>query len=81
MPRFRKSRLPEQNAISPLSRREREILHWVAYGKTSYEISIIVGLSERTVNFHVANVVSKLNAANRTHAAVKAALMGLINVD
>jgi DNA-binding CsgD family transcriptional regulator len=56
-------------------------LQWVAYGKTSYEISIIVGLSERTVNFHVAGAIAKLNAANRTHAAVKAALMGLITVD
>ncbi|WP_333681947.1 LuxR C-terminal-related transcriptional regulator [Dyella sp.] len=81
MPRSSNSRFLEPSANARLSRREREILQWVAYGKTSYEISIIVGLSERTVNFHVAGAIAKLNAANRTHAAVKAALMGLITVD
>lgn len=62
-----------------LSDRELEVLHWVAYGKTSWEISQILKLSERTVNFHIANCVDKLDAANRSHAAVKAVLIGAIS--
>jgi LuxR family transcriptional regulator len=61
-----------------LSAREAEVLRWMADGKTSVEAADILGLSERTVNFHVANAILKLGAANKTAAVVKAALLGLI---
>jgi hypothetical protein len=35
-------------------------------------------LTERTVNFHISRVLAKLGANNKTQAAVKAALMGLL---
>lgn len=47
-----------------LSRREQEILSHVLAGKTSREISDIVGLSTRTVEFHRANIMGKLGATN-----------------
>ncbi len=62
-----------------LTSREVEILRWTADGKTSGEISDILIVSENTVNFHIKNAVGKLQATNRTAAAVKAAMMGLLN--
>lgn len=47
-------------------------------GKTAAEVAAILEMTERNVNFHIRNAVTKLNAANKTHAVVKAALLGLI---
>ena len=63
-----------------LSDREIETLTWVARGKTSAEIAQILGLSKRTVDFHVENARTKLSAATRIEAAVKAATGRLIDV-
>lgn len=62
-----------------LSAREIEALRWVAEGKTTWEASAIMGLSESTINFHMRNAAAKLNAPNRTAAAVRAAVMGLLH--
>ena len=62
-----------------LTPREREVLRWTAAGKTSCEIGIILGISARTVNFHVTSILSKLNAVNKTQAVVKAVLLDLLN--
>lgn len=67
---------PETQAV--ITTREKEVLRWTAEGKTAYEISKILAVSERTVNFHVNNVVAKLGTSNKTHAAVKAAALGLL---
>ena len=61
-----------------LSGREVEALTWVARGKTSAEIAQILGLSKRTVDFHIDNAREKLGAATRTQAVMKAADGGLI---
>ncbi|WP_229423018.1 autoinducer binding domain-containing protein [Telluria aromaticivorans] len=61
-----------------LTAREAEVLRWMADGKTSSEAAQILGLSERTVNFHVSNAMAKLGAANKTAGVVKAALLGLL---
>jgi LuxR family transcriptional regulator len=58
------------------SPREITVMRWTAEGKTSGEISDILHISERTVNFHIHNVITKLNAANKTAAAIRLALMG-----
>jgi len=50
-----------------LTKRELECLHWVAQGKTSWEIAQILGISERTVNFHINNSLAKSGCANRHH--------------
>lgn len=69
--------LPE--AAVKLSGREKEVLQWTAEGKTSAEISEIMNITERTVNFHIAKTMEKLNCANKTAATVRAALLGLLN--
>ena len=61
-----------------LNDREVEVLTWVARGKTSAEIAQIVGLTKRTVDFHTDNARTKLGAATRTEAAIKAATGRLI---
>ena len=62
-----------------LNDREVEALTWVARGKTSAEIAQILGLSKRTIDFHIDNARSKLGAATRTEAVIKAADGGLID--
>jgi DNA-binding NarL/FixJ family response regulator len=61
-----------------LNDREIEVLTWVARGKTSAEIAQILGLTKRTVDFHTDNARTKLGAATRTEAAIKAATGRLI---
>ena len=70
------SLLPE--AVVKLVEREITALRWTAEGKTSADIAEILRISERTVNFHLNNASAKLGACNKTAAAVKAALLGLI---
>lgn len=62
-----------------LSNREVAVLRWTAEGKTSAEISDILNIAERTVNFHIANAIVKMNAVNKTAATVRAALLGLLS--
>ncbi|WP_084801136.1 autoinducer binding domain-containing protein [Bradyrhizobium sp. Tv2a-2] len=61
-----------------LSEREKECLRWGAEGKSSWEIGMILKVSENTVNFHVKNAIQTLDASNRTHAIVKAIRLNLI---
>lgn len=61
-----------------LNDREVESLTWSARGKTSTEIAEVLGLSKRTVDFHIENACRKLNVATRIQAAVKAVSGGLI---
>ena len=61
-----------------LNDREVETLTWVARGKTSAEIAQILGLTKRTVDFHIDNARTKLGAATRTQAVIKAATGRLI---
>jgi DNA-binding NarL/FixJ family response regulator len=61
-----------------LNDREIETLTWVARGKTSAQIARKLPLAKRTVDFHIDNARTKLGAATRTEAAIKAAAGGLI---
>ena len=61
-----------------LTDRELETLTWAARGKTSSEIALILGLTKRTVDFHIDNARIKLNTTTRMHAAVKAVAGQLI---
>jgi DNA-binding CsgD family transcriptional regulator len=65
---------------SILTNREKEVLNWLKQGKSSWDISVILGISERTVNFHVHNIMQKLEAVNRTQAIAVATSMGLIDI-
>lgn len=70
--------LPE-GAGNKLTGRELEILKWTADGKSSQDIAEIISVSKCTVDFHVKNAVHKLQAANKTAAVVRAALLGYLN--
>jgi LuxR family transcriptional regulator, quorum-sensing system regulator SolR len=61
-----------------LTSREKEVLRWTAEGKTAGEVAQILNMSERTVNFHINNIVVKFGASNKTQAAVKAAALGML---
>jgi DNA-binding response OmpR family regulator len=61
-----------------LNDREVEVLTWVARGKTSSEIALILDLTKRTIDFHIDNARAKLGAATRTEAVLKAATGRLI---
>jgi len=61
-----------------LSAREVESLHWISRGKTSWEIAVILGISEHTVNFHVRNLCAKLQAPNRLAAITIALSRGIL---
>lgn len=65
---------PEQS----LTAREIEVMRWTAEGKTSEEIGEIMSITARTVNFHTSSVVAKLRVANKTAAAIRAAMLGLL---
>jgi DNA-binding response OmpR family regulator len=62
----------------PLAERERETLTWAARGKTFAEIGEILGVSRRTVEFHLDNARRKLGVPTRTQALIKAAVGQLI---
>ena len=62
----------------PLSDKELTVLHWLGEGKSSWDTACILGISERTVKFHVSNIMKKMDAVNRTHAVAKALVLGLI---
>jgi DNA-binding CsgD family transcriptional regulator len=64
--------------ISKLSAREIEILTWTALGKTTAEVSIILGVSSTTIKRHMENIFRKLNVYEKTHAAAVAMARGLI---
>ena len=71
----REQRRPRPN----LTPREIECLKWAADGKSEWEISAILHVSEHTADKHLANAHRKLGAANRAHAVALAIRWGLIS--
>jgi len=66
---------PEPPQLTP---RELETLGWSAAGKSYWEIAVILGISERTVRFFMANTRRKLNVVSNTQAVAQAVWQGLI---
>jgi DNA-binding CsgD family transcriptional regulator len=64
---------------SGLTPRERSVLCMAANGMTSADIGAKLGIAERTVNFHVRNVLQKLQALNRAEAIAKAVARGVVD--
>ena len=62
----------QSDSRSLLSAREREVLQWMIEGKTNWEASRILGISERTVKFHVKNILVKLQSSTRGQAIAHA---------
>lgn len=66
---------PAWVAALPLTPREREVLQWVAAGKSNRDIAEILGASPRTVEKHLEHVFDKLGVETRTAAAMRAAAL------
>ncbi len=66
------------NVLFPqLATREREVLEWIARDMSNADISRLMGLSLKTIRNHVSNILSKLHAADRTHAIMLAREAGM----
>ena len=63
-----------------LTPRERAVLGHLARGLGNKQIATALGISERTVKFHVSSIFSKLGAGNRTDAVTRAVQAGLITL-
>jgi DNA-binding NarL/FixJ family response regulator len=68
-----------ETVIAPLTRRETQILDYVAKGNTNKQIADILGISEQTIKSHVSAVLRKLNANDRAHAVALAIRNGWIS--
>jgi len=66
--------------LAKLSPREIEMLNYIAQGYFNKQIAFELGISESTVKSHVTSILSKLDANDRTEAAVIAIRHGLIPV-
>ena len=64
-----------------LTARERQCMALVAHGMTSADIGTKLGITTRTANFHVGNVMSKLGAVSRGEAIARAVASRLVSVD
>ena len=73
--------IPPLQQGSPLSARERQCLQLAARGMVGPEIGHKLEITERTVNFHFSNIISKLGVLNRHEAIAMGVAHGLIQVD
>lgn len=71
---------PLDRCVRELTLREMTILNWMKNGKTNGEIAKILGVTERTVRFHVESIFSKLDVTSRSQAVATAIEHGLPNV-
>jgi DNA-binding CsgD family transcriptional regulator len=70
-----------EHLVAPLTRREREILNYVADGNTNTKIGRILGISEQTIKSHVSAILRKLNANDRAHAVAIAMRNGWLTME
>ncbi len=74
--RKRRTPLPRFQPLPQFSRRKNEVLQWMVEGKRNAEIATILGLSPRTVEKHVAEILAAFNAENRATAILAAMEFG-----
>jgi DNA-binding CsgD family transcriptional regulator len=65
----RSDETPSELISLGLTKREAEVLAWIARGKGNYDIGVILGTKRRTISKHVEHILAKLNVENRTAAA------------
>ena len=61
-----------------LTAREDEVINLLKIGKTYSEIAMVIGICERTVRFHIKNILGKMEVSSVRYAIFKAALDGII---
>lgn len=72
---------PLSSPIQPLTERELEVLKLAAKGYTNKAIGLRLGISNRTVQGHLAHIFEKLQASSRTEAVMRAVALGWISQD
>jgi len=73
-------RLAEHLGDDDLTNRELEVLRLIRDGNRNKQIADQLAISETTVNFHIRNLVVKLQANDRTHAVIIAVRRGLLEI-
>ncbi len=63
-----------------LTAREREVFELLILNKTTKEISIYLGISEKTVRNHISNVMQKMNVKGRSGAIIELLKLGEISL-
>ena len=76
--RLTRPRPSSDPAIESLTDREREVLRYLASGKSNKEIAVALDLVEGTVKNHMTNILGKLGVLDRTQAALRARELGLL---
>jgi DNA-binding NarL/FixJ family response regulator len=71
----------EAQAVKDLTDREMEVLQLAARGYTNKAIGVQLGISDRTVQGHLAHIFDKLQAGSRTEAVMRAVSLGWIAQD
>ena len=74
-------KLAERINNTELTKREVEVLKLLTKGKSNQEIGLVLKITEGTVKFHVNNILTKLNASDRTGAVITAFKRGLVRLD
>ena len=72
--------IAEHASDDALSQREIEVLRQVADGNGNKRIAQLLGISEETVKAHMKNILSKLDANDRTHAVTIAVRRGIFDL-
>jgi DNA-binding CsgD family transcriptional regulator len=78
---FHEHVLKRENVIAHeirLTPHQREILKWIADGKTDWETGEILHVSEHTVRYHMEGIKAKFGATNRVQALVRAARLHIV---
>lgn len=75
------SREKEASPAEKLTKREMEVLMLVGKGYTNKAIGVQLGISDRTVQGHLAHIFNKLQAASRTEAVMRAVSLGWLPPD
>ena len=69
------------NSQAAITGRQLECLAWVAEGKSAIEIGMILGISDRTVEKHIAKICATFGVSRRIQAVDHARRLGLIALD
>jgi DNA-binding NarL/FixJ family response regulator len=76
---FNKNKQEKKNLLAELTKRELDVLKEISNGKSNKEIAASLFITEKTVKTHVSNLLSKLELADRTQAALYAVRNQLVD--
>ena len=80
LPRTVRDRLAERIPAADLTPREHQVLTLITRGKSNRDIATELNIAEKTVRIHVSSVLDKLNARDRTQAAIYAIQQGIVHL-